>query len=135
MRISDWSSDVCSSDLQTVRPHDHARRAEAALQTVHLGEALLQGVQGAVGRRHALDRGDRGTLGLHREDRAGLHRFAVHVDRAGTAVGGLTADVGAGQHQLSWDERRLGKECVITCRSLWTPYHLKTHTVTYILTE
>src|SRR3546814_4822109 len=24
---------------QTVRPHDHARRAEAALQTVHLGEA------------------------------------------------------------------------------------------------
>src|SRR3546814_16097634 len=54
----------------------------------------------AVGRRHALDRGDRGTLGLHREDRAGLHRFAVHVDRAGTAVGGLTADVGAGQHLL-----------------------------------
>src|SRR3546814_7322851 len=30
MRISDWSSDVCSSDLQAARPSCHARRQGAA---------------------------------------------------------------------------------------------------------
>src|SRR3546814_17648433 len=28
--------------------------------------------------------------------------------------------------QESSDERRVGKECVSTCRSLWSPYHKKT---------
>src|SRR3546814_20028729 len=47
MRISDWSSDVCSSDLRGERrlaqPHEQARREEFAeqrsLRAIHGGEA------------------------------------------------------------------------------------------------
>src|SRR3546814_14747574 len=27
------------------------------------------------------------------------------------------------EHQIRSEERRVGKECVSTCRSLWSPYH------------
>src|SRR3546814_12115473 len=83
MRISDWSSDVCSSDLEAaVLRHD-----------VQCGAALHgAGMQRGIGRRE----------------------FAVE----GTAVA-LPAC-----HRRS-EERRVGKECVSTCRSRWSPYHAK----------
>src|SRR3546814_12327820 len=31
----------------------------------------------------------------------------------------------AGADRLRSEERRVGKECVSTCRSRWSPYHLK----------
>src|SRR3546814_4263325 len=74
MRISDWSSDVCSSDLPRHR-RDHPRRA-------------------------ALCRSAR------------LHR-AVRGDGA------------RGDDRRRSEERRVGKECVSTCRSRWSPYHYK----------
>jgi hypothetical protein len=40
-----------------------------------------------------------GPVGLRHEDGAGLHRLAVHVDRAGPAMAGLAADMRAGQVQ------------------------------------
>src|SRR3546814_15769367 len=73
MRISDWSSDVCSSDLL-----DPAEAVEA----LELGQPL------------------------------DLVRFAAHV-RAEHLP-----------HARS-EERRVGKECVSTCRSRWSPYHYK----------
>src|SRR5689334_2359336 len=76
--------------------HDHARRAEAALQTVLLPEALLDGMQLTV-LGQALDRGDLGAVGLHGEQGARLHRLAVHEDGAGAALAGVAADVGACQ--------------------------------------
>src|SRR3546814_17068921 len=39
MRISDWSSDVCSSDLLAVRPRDGDGRLEAHQLGKHLGAA------------------------------------------------------------------------------------------------
>src|SRR3546814_11504273 len=71
MRISDWSSDVCSSDLlvlggvrlllhQVDRAHHHAGRAEAALQAVMLFERRLHRMQ-LVAVRQALARGDLGA--------------------------------------------------------------------------
>src|SRR3546814_8234942 len=63
MRISDWSSDVCSSDLGTL-----IRNERPAL---HFDRAILEVVD-------ALNRSE---------------------------------------------ERRVGKECVSTCRSRWSPYH------------
>src|SRR5689334_12817979 len=57
---------------ERARGHEHARRAEAALQAVLLGEALLDGVQLAA-LLQAFDRGDLRAVGLHREDRARLH--------------------------------------------------------------
>src|SRR3546814_1069308 len=64
MRISDWSSDVCSSDLQetalgTVDPA-HLRRAEAGVVETHMNllmQAQRQGASPAQPRmRHILDR-------------------------------------------------------------------------------
>src|SRR3546814_16010148 len=64
MRISDWSSDVCSSDL---------------------GRSLEWSLQGSAKR----------TIPLQRQ--------------------------GCGRSEA----RRVGKECVSTCRSRWSPYHYK----------
>src|SRR3546814_3366678 len=66
MRISDWSSDVCSSDL-------HRRRADL-VRTARRERGRGQEVRAAEPRRRS-------------------------------------------------EERRVGKECVSTCRSRWSPYH------------
>src|SRR3546814_4930382 len=76
MRISDWSSDVCSSDLDV----------ETAKKTGRTQfEAMLKYLRGHPGVRHLL---------VEKTDR--LYRS---------------------------EERRVGKECVSTCRSRWSPYH------------
>src|SRR3546814_2706330 len=56
MRISDWSSDVCSSDLVL------AERGEPCLQIVRGPDGLLQFLHRIVGGEHALVRGDIGKL-------------------------------------------------------------------------
>src|SRR3546814_6272446 len=76
MLISDWSSDVCSSDL----PGAHHRRDAAALR--------------------------RRPAGHHHADPSGF-RFCA-ADRMAA---------------VRSEERRVGKECVSTCRSRWSPYH------------
>src|SRR3546814_1762890 len=86
MRISDWSSDVCSSDLAS----DDA--------TV----VLLDDHHGGP-RRHAVDE----VRPARR--RVGEGRFS------------LEARIGLGA--VRSEERRVGKECVSTCRSRWSPYH------------
>src|SRR3546814_15226405 len=101
MRISDWSSDVCSSDLlHRLRLFQRRpiafdvvdrRPAEAARAAEEVGEGHL------LGRRQA----------------AGL----------AVAVGG--DDIGAHHRVGRSEERRVGKECVSTCRSRWSPYHYK----------
>src|SRR3546814_11686943 len=69
MRISDWSSDVCSSDLA--------------------GEQTPGGRMPVVVARRRRDRRGRASRS---------------------------------------EERRVGKECVSTCRSRWSPYHSKKKT-------
>jgi hypothetical protein len=85
---------------QPLRADDHAGRAEAALQAVHHAETFLQRRQRTVGIRHALDRDDFRALGLHRKHGAALHRHAVEIDGAGAAMGGLAADMGAGEREI-----------------------------------
>src|SRR3546814_4186351 len=80
MRISDWSSDVCSSDLAPQRAHEHQHD---------------QDVQAQACEDHANHRGD---------------------DHGGAAPPQHAARVRS-------EERRVGKECVSTCRSRWSPYH------------
>ena len=89
---------------QIDRAHHHARRAEAALQAVMVAKSLLHRMQAAVGGGNAFDGDDARALRLHREHVAALHRLAVHVDGAGAALGGVAADVRAGQAQMVADE-------------------------------
>jgi hypothetical protein len=81
-----------------LRRHDHPRRAVAALQTVVAAERFLERME-RVPVREALDRGDLATVGLRREERAGLHRLAVEEHRARAAGRGVATDVRAGQSE------------------------------------
>src|SRR3546814_2542588 len=89
MRISDWSSDVCSSDLEARHP---AGRAGAPCRR---GDG--RGVRLGLGRDHL-----QGKAARSRRD--------------------LLPDLRGGARARS-EERRVGKECVSTCRSRWSPYH------------
>src|SRR3546814_207770 len=87
MRISDWSSDVCSSDLlgredRAGPPQDLLRFQPGLyrLRTGRLHVVRIEAVQLGIEERH-----------VRRETRS--------------------------------EERRVGKECVSTCRSRWSPYH------------
>src|SRR3546814_15290934 len=89
MRISDWSSDVCSSDLNHAALHTFVQE--------HMGDGAAELV------------GD--GLFDHGAPEAGLQRLPY------------------GRSPSRWrsrsEERRVGKECVSTCRSRWSPYHTK----------
>src|SRR3546814_952744 len=73
MRISDWSSDVCSSDPP----------------------AAQVGQEGLI-------RAEQASTGIDHE-----HQYLRLL----------------GSSQCRSEERRVGKECVSTCRSRWSPYH------------
>src|SRR3546814_7910857 len=89
MRISDWSSDVCSSDLL-----------------------------------HRLGGGERVRAGTleHAHDHGGLAR---EIGVRGIIVGAEFDARHIGDADLRSEERRVGKECVSTCRSRWSPDHEK----------
>src|SRR3546814_2034259 len=72
MRISDWSSDVCSSDL------------------------------------------------MSREDIREAFGYPKGMTGATEDVNKAVADA---NERMRSEERRVGKECVSTCRSRWSPYH------------
>src|SRR3546814_10750823 len=94
MRISDWSSDVCSSDLGV----------EAFGRQVVV---VLDGVWHLRNTGYA-------TGGPELDQ----HDFAAQVLHSGFLAGERgEGDVGRSE------ERRVGKECVSTCRSRWSPYH------------
>src|SRR3546814_4804979 len=109
MRISDWSSDVCSSDLvgrleggialdQCDAADEGLRRNEAAVLAEHVE---------AAGARRRLDP-VRDREGARLEDRV---RYRVQHEEPVVAPDRRS------------EERRVGKECVSTCRSRWSPYH------------
>src|SRR3546814_14522765 len=111
MRISDWSSDVCSSDLGA----GLVLAQDGLAQFIVLDEEqdpVLQHPQEAVVGEKALDPVlvAAGLLLLPVED-----ELALQVP--GDAVEVLD-QVGEDR-----EERRVGKECVSTCRSRWSPYH------------
>src|SRR3546814_14704566 len=100
MRISDWSSDVCSSDLSGRR--HVTRRAHTSFWRARSKTLRPPGGSGVKGRW-------RNEIGL-RADR----RIRAEGCCSRGKVGGSSARS---------EERRVGKECVSTCRSRWSPYH------------
>src|SRR3546814_15802233 len=106
MRISDWSSDVCSSDLVPVEVL-LGRRGEEREQTRGVGAKRPDEV---VGIDHVALR--LGHLGAVLDD------HALREQR----LEGLV-DLHEAQVAQRSEERRGGKECVSTCRSRWSPYH------------
>src|SRR3546814_19122986 len=91
MRISDWSSDVCSSDLEAKLKHRPPIRLDPQRRDAASGRDLVRP----------------SSRGIHDNRRAHL-LFAQF-----------------GPPSVRSEERRVGKECVSTCRSRWSPYHKK----------
>src|SRR3546814_14871358 len=108
MRISDWSSDVCSSDLSD----DHeGSEAEATTTLDHLGDT--------VDRNDALD--VRGLVGLL----AATTVASTAVSAALALTTGALSALGSAHENYLFrsEERRVGKECVSKCRSRWWQYN------------
>src|SRR3546814_14462623 len=53
-----------------------------------------------------------------------VQKEVVQLIRTDHVLGALDGAVSVGRDQRS-EERRVGKECVSTCRSRWSPYHSK----------
>src|SRR3546814_15295791 len=100
MRISDWSSDVCSSDLKREERHPHR---------MTIAHSTLQAP--------ALPR-----LAKLLDSRAFLS-FTFMLPAAVLLLVFLAYPLGLGVWLGRSEERRVGKECVSTCRSRWSPYH------------
>src|SRR3546814_12036750 len=102
MRISDWSSDVCSSDL-----------------VCSLSQILEKG---PIPQRFFLSA--KACLGILRRAEKRGKELPEQLARALKAVAGSapTSNSEADCSQRS-EERRVGKECVSTCRSRWSPDH------------
>src|SRR3546814_18499656 len=107
MRISYWSSDVCSSDLDIVDVDlDEVRPAVLARELLQVdggGDADRKADQEADEER--VERADEGAS------------ETCHLRKA-TVGGGEQGPV-----ERRTEERRVGKECVSTVRSRWSPYH------------
>src|SRR3546814_16964983 len=125
MRISDWSSDVCSSDLLVGRRTDAAQRA--ALQR------RLQQVRSVHRAAAGGARADDGMDFVDEQDTAfGLLEFADHRLQPFLEVAAIARARQQRPHieredrrfleEFRSEERRVGKECVSTCRSRWWPY-------------
>src|SRR3546814_15514214 len=112
MRISDWSSDVCSSDLQDIvgplEPVRRDDRLDIRRRPVDRDEAAVADILFQIV--------DELLVGVDRDQR----RVAGQMIEDGAAEG---ADARAiFDEQLRSEERRVGRECVSTCRSRWSPY-------------
>src|SRR3546814_19635334 len=98
MRISDWSSDVCSSDLVFDWEADATSGGDWTScdgyfhAVFYRGTELLNAVRAAMG-----------DVTFFRAMREWVARNRHGFTRS--------------------EERRVGKECVSTCRSRWSPYH------------
>src|SRR3546814_12595228 len=90
MRMSDWSSDVCSSDL-------------------NYGE-------------------NNGTEGATDDPRIEAMRLRQIKNLLATLLLSRGVPMLLGGDEFRSEERRVGKECVRTCRSRWSPDHYKQKT-------
>src|SRR3546814_20552015 len=109
MSISDWSSDVCSSDLLTL--HDLGAISLQPVET--LARAVGDDHHAAVAGAEALLVAILGELALG----AGVEHRIVFPELRQPDV--IDVAVPAG----SSEESRVGKECVSRCRSRWSPYN------------
>src|SRR3546814_1514179 len=93
MRISDWSSDVCSSDLSS------ARTKVLNLRVSPIVERPMSTETASLARL---------SMSLPAEL---FRQLDVMVEERGLP------------YRSRSEERRVGKECVSMCRSRWSPYH------------
>src|SRR3546814_15208492 len=120
MRISDWSSDVCSSDLMASWMID--RFGAQPVKDKYLPDLVTMATLAS----YCLTEPSSGS------DAAALRTKAVRDGDHYVVTGTKQFISGGGENDLyvvmvrtRSEERRVGTECVSTCRSRWSPYHTK----------
>src|SRR3546814_15067221 len=101
MRISDWSSDVCSSDLEQLPGDASGNGCVIDEQTARLHRA----------ERAILTQRDRGQIVIRTNTAYDDIRLLRRLRRPDGCFAARS------------EERRVGTECVSTCSSRWSPYH------------
>src|SRR3546814_14675841 len=97
MRISDWSSDVCSSDLfKSPNTPKHFKLIRPVFESQMTPHYLL-------------------SISTDFSPEGGLDDMSIPALRE-------VVDI-VWDEAIRSEERRVGKECVSTCRSRWSPYH------------
>src|SRR3546814_12994752 len=137
MRISDWSSDVCSSDLdqktsfkkptwRVALEHDFA---DDVLGYLSYNRGFKSGVYnilsltGAPVRPEIVDAYEAGlkTTFLDRKVRLNVAAFGYGFQDIQLGSFALAGSISLRNAARRSEERRVGKECVSTCRSRWSP--------------
>src|SRR3546814_12055453 len=98
MRISDWSSDVCSSDLD--EDGRVLRLVEEEKRAWHAGRSFWRGISDV----------NSASIGIAIVNPGHEWGYRPFPKQQLDAL-------------IRSEERRVGKECVSTCRSRWSPYH------------
>src|SRR3546814_18112757 len=109
MRISDLSSDVCSSDLVEFGAAGHPGPTIGCNQhhpVAGIGAANIPG-------------GVKANVASEIESAYRRTFLACIFHQSGKSMATLR------RCHASSEERRVGQECVSTCRSRWSPYHQK----------
>src|SRR3546814_14055797 len=118
MRISDWSSDVCSSDLQD------ERQVIADADIAHLHMLLGRGNFFCDHNTSSIRATSTGLFNSQKRRplaSTSTHRIFSPFSRKRCCSSPSLASSGPSPQRS--EERRVGKECVSTCRSRWSTYH------------
>src|SRR3546814_11905854 len=110
MRISDWSSDVCSSDLLELKVTPTITQDARVFLAMAIKKDEVSGfIDTSIGQVPQIQKREVTT--------------AVLVDNGQTVVIGGVYEFKSREDLSRSEERRVGKECVSTCSSRWSPYH------------
>src|SRR3546814_13543751 len=136
MRISDWSSDVCSSDLRLTHSFSNRSRVSTfrEFRTAEKAAELAPAFNHVAHAPVSLARLDRrGAIKQCRLPRrlasyplplavSGLFKFPG-MDVVIPCPDASPVSLSVRERKGRSEERRVGKEGVSTCRSRWSPYH------------
>src|SRR3546814_14470814 len=106
MRISDWSSDVCSSDLA---------------KSVGIATVVWSYPRGGNLSKEGELALDVGAYAAHIAALIGAHIIKVKLPTAHIEQKDAQKSYEGTDWSKRSEERRVGKECVSTCRSRWSP--------------
>src|SRR3546814_15588014 len=109
MRISDWSSDVCSSDLRMLAVDVSQSRNSQWTQELRLQSDFSGPFNFSVG-ANALNFKSQDDYYVFSNLFSVLAEYFYNSESA-------PGEIGTGRSE----ERRVGKECVCTCRYRWSP--------------
>src|SRR3546814_17519452 len=116
MRISDWSSDVCSSDLVSTGVAIEWHQLSSSIQISRIGPISFLGIIDLRTRTAAYCRPESGDK-MSRQFQAKISTVAVRESFEVTVTANNRSE-----------DRRVGTECVSTCRYRWSRCHEKNKT-------